>query len=134
MRTLIATVAMAMASMATANTLTLPTGFYALEVNGAPAQQQGRSLALGEGKQVVTLRYINPYISHPESNDFYSSKPQYLVFDAGQGEHGLMLVLDDRRQYDPYKADLKFHLEADGQAVAMERYSGHSAIAAALAD
>ncbi|WP_028108248.1 DUF2057 family protein [Ferrimonas futtsuensis] len=132
MRTLIASAAMMMASMASASTLTLPTGFYAMEVNGAPAQQQGRTLELGEGKQVVTLRYINPYISHPESNDFYTSKPQYLVFNAGRGE--MKLVLEERRQFDPYKGDLKFHIQADGRKVAMKRYSGHTAIAAALAD
>ncbi|SDI78435.1 hypothetical protein SAMN04488540_10399 [Ferrimonas sediminum] len=131
MNTLMIGAALVLASATTtAATLQLPLGFEAMNVNGEAVSGQQNTIELGQGKQVVTLRYINPFISHPEANDHYTSAPIHLVFNADQGEY--RIELKDRRAYQAYGHDLKFQIEQNGQAVPSKRYSNTGAIAVSL--
>ncbi len=68
--------------------LLLPKGFYATSLNGVAVSPHDDRIRLNEGKQVVALRYANPYRFHKEFHELVVSRPFYLVFRAqAQGKY-----------------------------------------------
>ncbi|WP_028110046.1 DUF2057 family protein [Ferrimonas futtsuensis] len=121
---------------ASASTLQLPKGFYATNVNGQQVSAFDSTLDLGQGKQVVTLRYANPYRVHPEHHEMVVSGPIYVVFDANadanyQLSADLPMALNQAKSY---ARNPKFDLESAGQAVVHKAYLGQGAVARLLAD
>ncbi|TKB58695.1 DUF2057 family protein [Ferrimonas aestuarii] len=121
-----------LSSMASAQTLELPKGFTVHNVNGNVVTQQGNTVELTEGRQVVTVSYHNPYINHPQGDDHYYSKPIYVVFDAKDGIH-YSIELDNHKGFEPYTKDLQFSVTSQGQSVEHKVFDRSGAIAAMLA-
>ncbi|BDY06598.1 DUF2057 family protein [Ferrimonas sp. YFM] len=121
---------------ASASTLQLPKGFYATNVNGQQVSAFDSSLDLGQGKQVVTLRYANPHRIHPEHHEMVVSGPIYVVFDAdGNTDYQLSADLPMAlNQAKSYARNPKFDLTSDGLVIAHQAYLGQGAIARLLTD
>ncbi|TKB51342.1 DUF2057 domain-containing protein [Ferrimonas sediminicola] len=121
---------------ASASSLHLPKGFYATNVNGNPVSAFDATLNLEQGKQVVTLRYANPYRVHPEHHEMVVSAPIYVVFEV-DGSSSYRLNADLPMALNRAKAfahNPKFDIQRNGQTVAHQAYLGQGAVAKLLSE
>ncbi|GAA5191451.1 DUF2057 family protein [Ferrimonas gelatinilytica] len=114
--------------------LYLPKGFYATSLNGTQVSPHSERLSLTEGKQVVALRYINPFLFHKEFHELVVSRPFYLVFHAkAQGKYQvqakLPTKLEDAKRYARRPV---IDLIKDGKSVDFDTYIGDEALGALL--
>lgn len=93
MRTLVFALLTLFSGLVQAGQLHLPEGFYATAVNGQPVSPYDATLSLTTGKQVITLRYANPYLFHKEFHEVVVSAPLYLVFNATDQPYRLTATL-----------------------------------------
>ncbi|MBY5992253.1 DUF2057 family protein [Ferrimonas balearica] len=133
-RGIVALLALLMPLCALGGELWLPEGIYATAVNGARVSPHQDRLPLTEGKQVVTLRYANPYRFHKEHHEVVISKPFYLVFtvdDAGPYRVQAQLPTDLQRAK-RFARQPEVSLVRSGEPVAFEAYVGDEVINALL--
>ncbi|USD37133.1 MULTISPECIES: DUF2057 family protein [Ferrimonas] len=128
--------ALVLSATASATSLQLPKGFYATDVNGQPVSVHASNLSLDAGKQVVTLRYANPYIGHRNLHETVVSKPIYVVFTAdGQSNYNLNADIPYHlKDAKAFAQKPQFTIQQDDQQVAYQAYIGNGAVTALLAD
>ncbi|MBY5923101.1 DUF2057 family protein [Ferrimonas balearica] len=133
MRTLAFALLALFTGLTQAGELHLPEGFYATAVNGQPVSPYEASLSLTTGKQVVTLRYANPYLFHKEFHEVVVSAPLYLVFNATDQHYRIQATLptelDAARRF---AKQPRFELLSQQQPVPYETYRFSEAVNALL--
>jgi len=119
--------------LAMAGELHLPEGFYATAVNGQAVSPHQNRLNLGSGRQVVTLRYANPYLFHKEFHEVLVSAPLYLVFDASNQHYRISATLPTELEAARHFArDPEFSLTSQQQPIPYQTYRYNQAVNALL--
>ncbi|MBY6187697.1 DUF2057 domain-containing protein [Marinobacter hydrocarbonoclasticus] len=132
MRTL-ALAMLLLAPLANGGELQLPEGFYATAVNGKAVSPHQARVPLSTGKQVVTLRYANPYLFHKEFHEVVVSQPLYLVFEADDDQYRIQATLPtELESARRFARQPQFELLLQSRPVPHQTYGHNEAVNALL--
>ncbi|SDK16285.1 hypothetical protein SAMN04488540_12055 [Ferrimonas sediminum] len=100
---------------ASAATLSLPSSVWATSLNGEPVSPFASELPIGNGTQVVELRYSELLQLNPEDHEMVTSAPLYLSFNEDGSEQYQLLLpdLEDEQAVRQFAAKPRFTLRSE---------------------